>query len=115
MSTGGFQRWHYTGYVPIMRSTPEGMTETRIPFHFYTNRVIQFSAQEARERARSVAEQFLQLIQDTAPARRDDYGRPGQPVFQFVGMLPGTAAPEPGATSHIPDALRKPFAEGGAE
>lgn len=106
MSSGGFMRWHYAGYVSIPRATPEGMKETRIPFQFHTRRVIQLSAEEARARAAQVAQQFLQLIQDTAPGRRDDYGQPRQPTFTFVGMLPGTDGPEPGATSDIPDALR---------
>ena len=115
MSTGGMLRWHYSGYIPIPRSTPDGMVETRIPFQFSISRAIQLNQQEAIARAGQVAQQFLQLMQDTAPARRDDYGQPQQPVFQFVGFLPGTVGPPPGAQGGVPDWLNAPIPQGGDE
>jgi hypothetical protein len=48
------------------------METMRLPFAFESREILTFEEQQAR--MREIAQQFLDMLKDTSPGHRDDYG-----------------------------------------
>lgn len=79
--------FQYGGYVEIERTGSDEGDVMRLPFSFETPSVLNRS--ELEKKGIDYANSWLDMLRDTAPGHRGDYGNPSKVVItSFIPVFP---------------------------